>query len=244
MQCRNTSQKRGDQPNLARSSTAAFLSVFLVASFVSEDRELTRSDLCQISEGTGCEVHDNEFCVLEDELDSGASPPTPLRSLPPLTYDPAPPDGLFVDLTANPERFTGYAGDSSARVWKAIYEENCFTPVPFVDATRATSEGGSGFASLGGLHSGAWGESEKKLFGSLAGPRDAGDEVCLEKRVFYRVLSGESLSRVLGDGRRLIGSATCRPSRLHLDPHLRRLPGPNHWEMGQSLSLLPSSPPS
>ncbi|GAA5944516.1 hypothetical protein JCM1841_006465 [Sporobolomyces salmonicolor] len=126
----------------------------------------------------GCsEINDSDFCVLEDELDS---------------------EGVYVDLLENPERFTGYAGASSTRVWKAIYEENCFTPVPFIDPSRSVSEGGSGFApvsSLGGLgfgtlSQGGWGENEKRLVGSLAGPRDAGDEVCLEKRVFYRVISG------------------------------------------------------
>ncbi|GAA5828868.1 hypothetical protein JCM3770_001803, partial [Rhodotorula araucariae] len=115
--------------------------------------------------------------------------------------------GVYVDLLENPERFTGYAGPSSARVWKAIYEENCFTPVPFVDASRPTFEGGSGFAPVSsfgtpagasaglgmggmGLAAGGWGESEKRLLGSLAGPRDPDEEVCLEKRVFYRVISG------------------------------------------------------
>ncbi|GAA5853012.1 hypothetical protein JCM8547_004768 [Rhodosporidiobolus lusitaniae] len=136
----------------------------------------------------GCsELPETDFCVLEDELDS---------------------EGVYVDLLENPERFTGYAGPSASRVWKAIYEENCFTPVPFIDPSRSTSDGGSGFASLaggvssagggfgglgggmGGLQQGGWGENEKKLMGSLAGPRDAGDEVCLEKRVFYRVISG------------------------------------------------------
>ena len=38
-------------------------------------------------------------------------------------------EGDFVDLWQNPERFTGYAGDSAQRVWRAIYEQNCF---PFV----------------------------------------------------------------------------------------------------------------
>lgn len=109
-------------------------------------------------------------------------------------------EGLYVDLLQNPERFTGYAGDSSSRVWKAIYEENCFSPVPYIDASRSTSQGGSGFASLsmgkglgalgGNLAGGAWGEREKRLMGSLAGPRDGGDEICLEKRVFYRLISG------------------------------------------------------
>ena len=80
-------------------------------------------------------------------------------------------------------------------MWKAIYEENCFAPVPFIDPARPLSEGGSGFAQLNsfGMPSltSSWGESEKKLMGSLAGPRDGGDEICLEKRVFYRVISGE-----------------------------------------------------
>lgn len=108
--------------------------------------------------------------------------------------------GVYVDLLQNPERFTGYAGPSSSRVWKAIYEENCFTPVPFIDPSRAVSEGGTGFASLssvgigmgGGLSSGAWGESERRLVGNLVGPRDGGEEMCLEKRVFYRLISGTS----------------------------------------------------
>eukprot|EP00616_Rhizochromulina_sp_CCMP1243_P018190 CAMPEP_0118974022 /NCGR_PEP_ID=MMETSP1173-20130426/11027_1 /TAXON_ID=1034831 /ORGANISM="Rhizochromulina marina cf, Strain CCMP1243" /LENGTH=571 /DNA_ID=CAMNT_0006923723 /DNA_START=43 /DNA_END=1758 /DNA_ORIENTATION=- len=33
---------------------------------------------------------------------------------------------VYVDLLENPERFTGYAGPSAQRVWRAIHEENCF----------------------------------------------------------------------------------------------------------------------
>ncbi|XP_065833144.1 ERO1-like protein beta isoform X2 [Oscarella lobularis] len=33
---------------------------------------------------------------------------------------------LYVDLLKNPERYTGYAGASPRRVWRSIYEENCF----------------------------------------------------------------------------------------------------------------------
>lgn len=33
---------------------------------------------------------------------------------------------VFVDLIANPERFTGYGGDQSWQIWKSIYNENCF----------------------------------------------------------------------------------------------------------------------
>eukprot|EP00163_Fabomonas_tropica_P021479 TRINITY_DN37533_c0_g1_i2.p1 TRINITY_DN37533_c0_g1~~TRINITY_DN37533_c0_g1_i2.p1 ORF type:complete len:465 (-),score=59.98 TRINITY_DN37533_c0_g1_i2:47-1441(-) len=32
----------------------------------------------------------------------------------------------FVSLHRNPERFTGYAGANARRIWKAIYDENCF----------------------------------------------------------------------------------------------------------------------
>ncbi|OQR98785.1 endoplasmic oxidoreductin [Achlya hypogyna] len=51
---------------------------------------------------------------------------------------------VYVNLVENPERFTGYSGNSAWRVWKAIYEENCF-------------------------HS---------------------KELCLEERVYYRLISG------------------------------------------------------
>lgn len=44
--------------------------------------------------------------------------------------DDASVDAEYVDLLLNPERFTGYKGASPWRIWKAIYEENCFKPEP------------------------------------------------------------------------------------------------------------------
>lgn len=35
-------------------------------------------------------------------------------------------DSVFVDLLLNPERYTGYKGQPAQRIWKTIYEENCF----------------------------------------------------------------------------------------------------------------------
>lgn len=35
-------------------------------------------------------------------------------------------DAQYVDLLINPERYTGYKGESANRIWRAIYEENCF----------------------------------------------------------------------------------------------------------------------
>ncbi|QEU60739.1 Ero1 [Kluyveromyces lactis] len=34
---------------------------------------------------------------------------------------------VLVDLTANPERFTGYGGEQSSQIWSSIYKENCFS---------------------------------------------------------------------------------------------------------------------
>jgi hypothetical protein len=34
--------------------------------------------------------------------------------------------GEYIDLQLNPERYTGYAGESAHRIWRSIYEENCF----------------------------------------------------------------------------------------------------------------------
>lgn len=38
----------------------------------------------------------------------------------------------YVDLLLNPERFTGYAGESAHRIWRTIYLENCFRYVKFL----------------------------------------------------------------------------------------------------------------
>ncbi|QQP41174.1 Ero1like proteinlike [Caligus rogercresseyi] len=69
------------------------------------------------------------------------------------------PDCDYVDLTRNPERFTGYDGEAAHRIWRAIYEENCFRPE------------NTGF-------------KEAFLQSSLE------QNMCLEKRAFYRALSG------------------------------------------------------
>lgn len=103
----------------------------------------------------------------------------------------------------NPERFTGYAGDSAHHVWRAIYEENCFglseaamdaskaggsSPASLASAVSGAGAGGIGFSKL----SEGWGTEMIKAKG-----RDMeGGEMCEEKRVYYRVISGKSI--VLG----------------------------------------------
>jgi len=74
-----------------------------------------------------CDYTSNEFCVFDEES-SGIR---------------------YVDLPTNPEKFTGYTGDSATRVWQAIYNENCF-----------------------GV------------------PNHLSKEKCMEKRVYYKLISG------------------------------------------------------
>ncbi|KEP49843.1 endoplasmic oxidoreductin 1 [Rhizoctonia solani 123E] len=113
----------------------------------------------------GCYYRDSDFCFLDDEATS---------------------DGEYVDLTANPERFTGYAGAGARQVWKAIYEENCFG----LTETKASGK-------LGGLGV----PTGKPLSGVVVPPgltSEGGDPMtweasgatCLEKRVYYRIISG------------------------------------------------------
>ncbi|KAJ3342128.1 hypothetical protein HDU93_003344 [Gonapodya sp. JEL0774] len=52
-----------------------------------------------------CKIPEKDWCILDNE-NSG--------------------DGHYIDLIKNPERFTGYSGESAARVWRAVYSENCF----------------------------------------------------------------------------------------------------------------------
>ena len=73
-------------------------------------------------------------------------------------------DCVHVDLTLNPERFTGYSGESSRRVWRTIYEENCFSPVGTTTSSKPS-------------FSAAFGAETMKT-------------LCLEKRAFFRAVSG------------------------------------------------------
>lgn len=69
----------------------------------------------------------------------------------------------YVDLTLNPERFTGYQGRSAHRIWQTIYKENCFKS-PKISKEQT---------------------SYNKLMKTKVLM-----ETCLEERVFYRMVSG------------------------------------------------------
>ncbi|KAE8451053.1 hypothetical protein EG329_004725 [Mollisiaceae sp. DMI_Dod_QoI] len=109
--------------------------------------------------------------------------------------------GDYVSLVDNPERFTGYAGEGTKQIWDAIYRENCFSKSSFPKS-----------ASLGTSPSRQKGPAVNELQNVIRehGRQQVLEEVrehtpnapfvtetglenedqCLEKRVFYRVVSG------------------------------------------------------
>ncbi|EJU04129.1 ERO1-domain-containing protein, partial [Dacryopinax primogenitus] len=99
----------------------------------------------------GCYYHDSDFCFLDD----------------------ANGDSQYIDLTLNPESFTGYAGDSAWRVWSSIYRENCFG----LKERGIPSETTTVVSSMNSLAR----ESKLKL-------EEEGE--CTEKRAYYRIVSG------------------------------------------------------
>eukprot|EP00918_Siedleckia_nematoides_P098242 GHVU01215056.1.p1 GENE.GHVU01215056.1~~GHVU01215056.1.p1 ORF type:complete len:496 (+),score=52.04 GHVU01215056.1:223-1488(+) len=107
----------------------------------------------------GCYYRDSDFCYFDDDGNT---------------------DGEYIDLTMNPEVFTGYAGPSAHRVWSSIYEENCF------GISESTLSGsGSGSSAKSSMPQGLGIGSSMNAF------KSSSDEAeCLEKRVYYRIISG------------------------------------------------------
>ena len=123
------------------------------------------------------ECDERDYCVPEDESATAK--------------------GDYVSLVDNPERFTGYAGESAKQVWDAIYRENCFSKTSFPKS-----------ASLGASHLGPFGPAANELKSVMEERRKhqaleesqnmwevtqtslEPEDECLEKRVFYRIISG------------------------------------------------------
>ncbi|KFX88002.1 hypothetical protein V490_07896, partial [Pseudogymnoascus sp. VKM F-3557] len=157
------------------------------------------------------ECDSRDYCVPEDESATGK--------------------GDYVSLVDNPERFTGYGGASANQVWDAIYRENCFSrssfpksaslgkpktasmPFPAANELKFVMQGGAKHAPLLGNAPSAETGFEN-------------EDECLEKRVFYRVVSGmhasisahicqDSLNQLTGQWG---PNTTCYRERLHEHP--------------------------
>ena len=117
----------------------------------------------------GCDINSQSFCYIDSESPSS--------------------DAQYIDLVVNPERFTGYAGESAHRVWGAIYEENCFGLSEEVVGGLAHAEEGRAWAGSG-KGTGLQGGFESRVKDSLVAKKE---EECLEKRIYYRIISGACL---------------------------------------------------
>jgi ERO1-like protein beta len=163
------------------------------------------------------ECDERDYCVPEDESASSK--------------------GDYVSLLQNPERFTGYAGEGAKQVWDAIYRENCFQKSSFPHS----SDLGEGSSPFGGPAAqdfksvldaaGRQAKLEQKRQAQPLTPFVAktgfeADDECLEKRVFYRVVSGmhasisahlcwNFLNQTTGEW---VPNQQCYVSRLHEHP--------------------------
>lgn len=115
------------------------------------------------------ECDERDYCVPEDES-AGSK-------------------GDYVSLVDNPERFTGYAGEGTKQVWDAIYRENCFSKSSF---PKSASLGSSPFPPRGPAANELQSViRERGRQQALEEPNSLEiEDQCLEKRVFYRVVSG------------------------------------------------------
>ncbi|KAL1925149.1 uncharacterized protein VTP21DRAFT_32 [Calcarisporiella thermophila] len=123
-----------------------------------------------------CPCSNLDFCVVEDEADQ---------------------EGAYVNLLENPERFTGYNGEPSVRVWRAIYEENCFNLVRpsgkhLASVLSQQSAKQQPFGAKQNIFAPAISKQTDftALLMNMAEHTESEEEVCLEKKVYYRLISG------------------------------------------------------
>ena len=111
-------------------------------------------------------------------------------------------EGDYYDLSLVPERFTGYSGPDAHRVWRSIYDENCFG----LSEMRLMAGKSPAPVSLP--------DSMVQVFADDDSINHT--EHCLEKRVYYKVISGSLTSYPHS----LLSFSHSRFARLHLDSHL------------------------
>jgi len=126
------------------------------------------------------ECDDRDYCVPEDESSTSK--------------------GDYVSLLRNPERFTGYAGDGARQLWNAIYRENCFQKSSFPNSAslgKVSMPKGPAALDFKAVMDAAGRqqllEQERQhnpLTPFVAKTGLEAEDECLEKRVFYRVMSG------------------------------------------------------
>ncbi len=107
-------------------------------------------------------------------------------------------DFVYVSLADNPERFTGYGGPHAHKVWGAIYRENCFESSigeTFDSPSHQTSGHNTpklvtlpAAVPLGSIFDTHRKATERNDEETRVGMVE--ETQCLEKRVFWRIISG------------------------------------------------------
>ena len=129
------------------------------------------------------ECDERDYCVPEDESSTSK--------------------GDYVSLVDNEERFTGYSGAGARQVWEAIYRENCFSK-PEQQAAPQSAVSPNSFGNPFQAQAAQDLRAVMKEHNIQEGVKQAiakGEETssidglefeeeCIEKRVFYRVVSG------------------------------------------------------
>ena len=162
------------------------------------------------------ECDDRDYCVPEDESASSK--------------------GDYVSLLQNPERYTGYAGDGARQVWDAIYRENCFQRSSFPQSAslgKTTKPKGPAALDFKAVIEAAGRQQnleqqrqQNPLTPFVVKTGLEYEDECLEKRVFYRVMSGmhasisthlcwDFLNQTTGQWQPNVG---CYVNRLHKFP--------------------------
>ncbi|KAI0431552.1 endoplasmic oxidoreductin [Xylaria sp. FL1042] len=124
------------------------------------------------------ECDERDYCVPEDETTASK--------------------GDYVSLVRNPERFTGFAGEGAKMVWDAIYRENCFQKSSFPQSASlgmsSLLQGPAAQDFRNVLQSAErqqiYQQHHQDPSTSFAQTGLENEDECLEKRVFYRVISG------------------------------------------------------
>nr|ABF98720.1 Endoplasmic oxidoreductin 1 precursor, putative, expressed [Oryza sativa Japonica Group] len=130
--------------------------------------------MCRLRDCSVCECPENEFPEPFKKPYSGLSPDSMIcqegkpqatvdRTLDakvfkgwietdnPWTYDDETDNAemTYVNLQLNPERYTGYTGDSARRIWDSVYKENC----PKYPSEEMCQEKKALYKLISGLHS-------------------------------------------------------------------------------------------
>ncbi|KAK3383015.1 endoplasmic reticulum Oxidoreductin 1-domain-containing protein [Lasiosphaeria ovina] len=162
------------------------------------------------------ECDDRDYCVPEDESASSK--------------------GDYVSLLRNPERYTGYAGAGAKQVWDAVYRENCFQKSSFPHSASLgkvpTPKGPAAMDFKAVIEAAGRQQALEEqrqhnpLTPFVAKTGLEHEDECLEKRVFYRVMSGmhasisthlcwDFLNQTTGQWQPNVG---CYMARLHQFP--------------------------